>query len=600
MLIKRRSYVTLSLFLISLLFLIGILTWFILSVFPRSIEDSFEKVYRTQAQFIGENIAAQFFERYGDIQAIAQATSLIMDVPNSKKKIEDLLNSYARLYRIYDLIVFVDREGHIVATNSEDFKDKKLSQLMPSTSDIKSSDWFKKTISKNFTDDPGKGLHGTYFSIQSLPDQVTTVPSMYSLFSALVYQKDLPIGVIVSYSRLDWMTHVVQEQYKKFLKLGMRATALRVADDHGQTLASYGSHDQPNHTFQSDHEIIIEEPVESARFPMSLDWRVQIFTPRSDVHQLIQYSKFYYFLLAALFFGALSVVTLYFGRQLKSLSLERSAAVAEQAKLHDRLRDQTKALSDRLRDLKAMQDRVAAQEKMAGLGVMATGLAHEIKNPLNVVINSSQHLIENYMADLTSKDLNEAKHFAEMILKHSERIDALIKAILLSARKDSGETRVVVDVNDLTKESLQVCLKTFQIQHQVTVPSKLNASSTPVKVKVDIEDLRRTILNLIDNSLYSLLKKWGHEEMSKALLTITIEKQDAMVVLIIEDNGVGISEEDAKNIFTPFFTTKEPGKGTGLGLSMSIDLMKKYGGSIHFESTKNMYCRFFISLPSFD
>lgn len=159
---------------------------------------------------------------------------------------------------------------------------------------------------------------------------------------------------------------------------------------------------------------------------------------------------------------------------------------------------------------------------------------------------------------------------------------------------------MVVDVNDVFKESLQVCLRTFQIQHHVAVPFQLNTSIAPAKVSVDIEDLRRTILNLIDNALYSVLKKWGSEHMSKALLKATVEKKESMVILTIEDNGVGISAEEAKNIFTPFFTTKEPGKGTGLGLSMSADLMRKYGGSIHFESEKNLYCRFIVKLPAYD
>lgn len=243
MLTKRRLAVTVSLFLVSLLLLIGTSAWFILSFFPRSIEDSFEKVYKTQAQSVGEHIGAQFFERYGDIQAMAEATSLLIDLPNSKQRIEKLLNSYARLYRLYDFIMVVDKEGHVLATNSEDFSSKKLIQTTYSSIDVKNSDWFKKTLSETFTNDPGKGLQGTYFSMQSVSHQVDAAPTMHSLFSALIYRKDIATGVIVSYSRLDWMTQVVQEQYRKFLKLGMNATALRVIDGSGKILASYGVHD---------------------------------------------------------------------------------------------------------------------------------------------------------------------------------------------------------------------------------------------------------------------------------------------------------------------------------------------------------------------
>lgn len=453
-------------------------------------------------------------------------------------------------------------------------------------------------MANEYCENRTEGLQGSYFSLAMSRSPIDKTQSLHSLFSALIYKNNNPSGVIVSYSRLGWLTQVVQEQYRKFLKLGMSATALRVIDDKGKILASYGSGFRQ--VSATEQDFIIEEPIESARFPMSIDWRVQIYSPRSDVRQLIQYSKFYYALLASLFFTVLSIVTVYFGRQLKFLSEKRAEAVAEQAKLKNQIKHQTSILEKSVHDLKDMQERVVTQEKMAGLGVRATGLAHEIKNPLNVVINSSQYLIDYYTENRLKGDISEAKRFAEMIVRQSERIDALVKAILLSARKDSGEDRVVIDVNDLAKESLQISIKTFQMQYQVSVPLELITSSTPANVKMVAEDLRRATLNLIDNALYSLFKKFGNENISRALLKVTVSKQESFVILMVEDNGLGISEEEAKNIFTPFFTTKEPGKGTGLGLSMSADLMKKYGGNIYFESKKNVFCRFFIKLPAFE
>ncbi|HWU45085.1 MAG TPA: HAMP domain-containing sensor histidine kinase, partial [Bdellovibrio sp.] len=396
---------------------------------------------------------------------------------------------------------------------------------------------------------------------------------------------------------LDWLTQQVQEQYAKLVKLRMGSSSIRVVDSQGRALASYGAPMDFEKVAKSDEGISIEAPIESARFPASVDWRVQIFSPRSDVRQFIQYWKFYYILLASFFFIASAMVTIYFGKRFKDLARDYEKAIAIQNKLEDRVQERTHALEENIHELKEMQDRMVAQEKMAGLGVMATGLAHEIKNPLNIVINSAQFLKEYYLRGVkTKEELSEAREFAEMIVKHSERINALIKSILLSARTGS-EQRVVVDVNQLVNECLEINLKTYQRQHHVNVQLQTSYSSAEVRANVDVEDLRRVILNILDNALFSLHKKWNESKAEKALLQVSIEKRDEKVVIIVADNGVGISEEEKRNIFTPFFTTKDPGQGTGLGLSLSADILKKYDGEIYFESEKNEYCRFYISLP---
>ncbi|MGZ3771301.1 MAG: sensor histidine kinase [Bdellovibrio sp.] len=599
MVLRRRFVLTLTLFVLSLILLIGSSTWFINSFFPKSLEDSFEKVYKTQAQSVGEQIGAQFFERYGDIQAMAEATSLLIDAKDSKKKIEDLLNSYARLYRLYDFIMVVDKDGKVLGSNTRDVENKKFAPPTFTQEEIKKSLWFSNPMSGVFTADADKGLTGSYFSLTRVHSKNNGFETQ-SLFSALVYKQNKVVGVIVSFSRLNWLTQVVQEQYNKFIKLGMSETELQVLDENGKVLAGYSKSTQKGKNTPAGQDIVIEEKIESTGLPKSLAWRVQIESPRSDFRQLVQYSKFYYALLATFFFAALSIVTVYTGRQLRSLSKENEAAIAEQSRLEHLINEQTKALEKNVHELRTMQERVVAQEKMASLGIMATGLAHEIKNPLNVVLNSSQYLIDYYMENRIKGDIDEARRFAEMIVKHSERIDALVKAILLSARKDTSVEAEIVDVNELVKELVQVSIKTFQIQYHVAIPVEIISSSGNANVKLITEDLRRTILNLIDNALYSLFKKWGAEGISKALLKVAVLTKESSVILIVEDNGLGISETEAKNIFAPFFTTKEPGKGTGLGLSMSADLMQKYGGRIYFESQKNSFCRFFVELPKFE
>ncbi len=599
---KSRLVLTVSFFILSLFFLVCASAWFVLSVFSRSVEDNFEKIYKTQAQSVGEQIGAQFFERYGDIQVLARTVGLFLDTPESKSHLVDLLNNVAQLYRIYDLMMIVDTHGRIIAVNSQDAMGGKLTKTMFSSMDIAHSDWFTKPMAGVFTEDRGRNLQGAYFYVQDSDPEVIKVykdNSPRALFSALIQRKGKTAGVVVSHSHLDWLTLEVQEQYRKFVKLGLGSSAIRVVDASGRVLAAYGMQGAFSGDENSKEGILIEAPVESSRFPMSLDWRVQIFSPRSDVRQFVQYWKIYYILLASFFIVVSAMVTIYFGRQFKSLSNEYEEAIAVQSKLEDKVKERTRALEENINEIKFMQDRLIAQEKMAGLGVMATGLAHEIKNPLNIVINSAQFLKEYYLPEDPSKvDLKEAREFADMIVKHSERIDSLVKAILLSARQESKQ-RVIVDVNELAEESLQVLLKTFQIQHQVSMPSELKTSPRAANVKVDIEDLRRILLNLLDNSLYSLWKKWGKAQIEKALLKVVIEEKNGKVIISVEDNGLGMSTGAKKNVFTPFFTTKEPGQGTGLGLTMSADLLRKYGGEISFESQENIYCRFIMQLPAF-
>lgn len=588
MLSKHRLVVRITLYVVSLFLLVTVSAWFILAFFSSTIEDSFTKIYKTQAQSVGEGIAAQFFERYGDIQAMAAASSLIANGPEGRIKIENLLNSYSRLYRLYDFIMVVDRQGNVIATNTENIAGGKVEPIAETKQEILNSKWFTNPLEGKFTEDLSKNLTGTYFELDNRNQR--------AIFSALLLKNNSTAGVIVAYSRLDWITEVAREQYSRFLNLGMSGTSTYVIDNQDQVLSSYGEHDLKLKN-NSDNNIVIKESIESSRFPVGLNWKIIIQSPRSDIRHLIQYWKLYYILFGCFLFGAIAAVTAYFGRQFTLLSNEHQKAVAEQTTLQGKVKEQTDALEESVQELKIMQERVVSQEKLAGLGVMAAGLAHEIKNPLNIVINSSQFLKDYYMENAATGDVDEARKFADMIVRQGERIDALVKAILLSARKDTEEIRVIVDVNSLVTESLQICLKTFQIQNQISVPANIVPSAKPLKVRVDIEDLRRTILNLIDNALYSILKRWGRDKVSNAYLKILVEKKEAMVVIMVEDNGVGISEQDAKNIFTPFFTTKERGQGTGLGLSMSLDLMKKYGGSIYFESEQNKYCRFFIKLP---
>lgn len=144
---------------------------------------------------------------------------------------------------------------------------------------------------------------------------------------------------------------------------------------------------------------------------------------------------------------------------------------------------------------------------------------------------------------------------------------------------------------------LAASLKGFVAKYHTTLPSRFEILSQDCDVFIHPEDGRRILANLIDNSIFSLVQRWELENLGQALLKVVVRRDGDMVVVIVEDNGVGMSENIQKDIFTPFFTTKEPGQGTGLGLSMSFELARKYDGRLHFESVAGEYCRFYLELP---
>jgi two-component system NtrC family sensor kinase len=259
------------------------------------------------------------------------------------------------------------------------------------------------------------------------------------------------------------------------------------------------------------------------------------------------------------------------------------------------VKERTQKLEDNLNEIRAMQKRLIAQEKMAGLGVLATGLAHEIKNPLNIVTSSAQILRDKFKGEITLA-ADKSEEFCNLILKHSDRIDILVRSILVSAKKNVGP-RSEIDLKLLVGDMLTASVKSFKIQNKIDLPVKFEIFSEDCRVVMHAEDCQRILANLLDNSIFSLMKKWGYSRMNEGILRLTLRRDQDMVILTVEDNGVGIPRDVQDNIFTPFFTTKDPGQGTGLGLSMSIDLAKKYDGKLYFDSVEGQHCRFTLEIP---
>ena len=266
-------------------------------------------------------------------------------------------------------------------------------------------------------------------------------------------------------------------------------------------------------------------------------------------------------------------------------------------------------------DLRTAQDRLVQTEKLASLGQLTAGIAHEIKNPLNFVNNFSAvsvELIDELRealggAHLDSKLRAEIAGIADMlqgnldkVVQHGKRADAIVKNMLLHSRQGSGEHRPV-DINALVEESLNLAYHGARAEKQGFTIT-LERSFDPAAGEVDLfpQEITRALLNLISNGFYAATKRkaeanGGDYEPTLAAATKNLGDR---VEIRIRDNGTGIPPEVKEKLFNPFFTTKPAGEGTGLGLSISHDIIvKQHGGSIEVDTQPGEFTEFRIVLP---
>jgi two-component system, NtrC family, sensor kinase len=268
-----------------------------------------------------------------------------------------------------------------------------------------------------------------------------------------------------------------------------------------------------------------------------------------------------------------------------------------------------------LKDLRTAQDRLVQTEKLASLGQLTAGIAHEIKNPLNFVNNFSTVSVELIdelrealgSAHLDSKLRAEIAGIADMlqsnldkVVQHGKRADAIVKNMLLHSRQGSGEHRPV-DINALVEESLNLAYHGARAEKQ-GFNITLERSFDPSAGEVDLfpQEITRVLLNLISNGFYAATKRKADPnggDYEPALVAATKSLGDS-VEIRIRDNGTGIPPEVKEKMFNPFFTTKPAGEGTGLGLSISHDIIvKQHGGSIEVDTQPGAFTEFRIILP---
>ena len=274
------------------------------------------------------------------------------------------------------------------------------------------------------------------------------------------------------------------------------------------------------------------------------------------------------------------------------------------------LSNKNKALTKALDGLKKAQNQIIVQEKLAGLGALTAGIAHEIKNPLTYIINFAE-LSREYIAELsplikkniqdqpiqTTEIFYNLTHNMQRIEEHGKRADAIIRTMLMHAR---GKTEQLeeTDLNQLVEENTLLAISGFRQQGLIPKIVKKFDPHLP-HLKVYSQELGRVILNLINNSCYALYqRKTAQHELFESQIHLETHRDERNVIIKIWDNGSGIPEKISKNIFDPFFTTKPAGSGTGLGLSLSYEIItQQHHGTLTVNSKAGEYTEFTITLP---
>ena len=294
---------------------------------------------------------------------------------------------------------------------------------------------------------------------------------------------------------------------------------------------------------------------------------------------------------------------------------DQAAIAIENVRLFESVEARTRELAKSLEDLRTAQDRLVQTEKLASLGQLTAGIAHEIKNPLNFVNNFSAisvELIDELREALAGANLDnklraQISEIADMlqgnldkVVQHGKRADSIVKNMLLHSRQGSQEHRPV-DVNALVEESLNLAYHGARAERQ-GFNITLERSLDPTAGEVDVfpQEITRVLLNLISNGFYAATKRkaeanGGNYEPTLAAATKNLGDR---VEIRIRDNGTGIPPEVKVKMFNPFFTTKPVGEGTGLGLSISHDIIvKQHGGSIEVDTQPGEFTEFRIVLP---
>jgi len=276
------------------------------------------------------------------------------------------------------------------------------------------------------------------------------------------------------------------------------------------------------------------------------------------------------------------------------------------------LQQQKAKVETTLQELRTTQAQLIQSEKMASLGELTAGIAHEIQNPLNFVNNFSEvnkELIEEVksekLKDKSERDdevenqlLNDIEQNLEKISYHGKRADAIVKGMLQHSRTSSGQ-KELTDINALCDEYLRLAYHGLRAKDKTfKAEIKTDFDNSVGKLNIVLQDIGRVILNLINNAFYAVNERWNADgERSEAVVCVSTKKLDGKILISVKDNGNGIPKNIVDKVFQPFFTTKPTGLGTGLGLSLAYDTIKAHGGEIKIKTREGEGSEFTVELP---
>jgi len=263
-----------------------------------------------------------------------------------------------------------------------------------------------------------------------------------------------------------------------------------------------------------------------------------------------------------------------------------------------------KKLKEAMQHLEQTQTQLIHQEKMASLGMLTAGIAHEIQNPLNFVTNFSESSMDIIKEIKEEKDENEKQHLMqelnmniEKIHNHGKRADTIIKSMLRNSHGHKEDKRLT-NINKVCDEFLMLAYHSIRAtnpEFNCTIEKKFQHDIP--KVNVMAQEITRVMLNLFTNAFHALKERQQKEPNFSPLITISTNDAGKHVNVVVRDNGIGIPQAIRDKIFQPFFTTKKSGEGTGLGLSISYDIIKAHGGELKVQSKEGEFTEFTIQFP---
>ncbi|WP_170061134.1 ATP-binding protein [Spirosoma aerolatum] len=299
----------------------------------------------------------------------------------------------------------------------------------------------------------------------------------------------------------------------------------------------------------------------------------------------------------------------------KEQEIERNRLIAAQnERLEREVEARTAALRHSLEELKTTQDQLIQQEKLASLGELTAGIAHEIQNPLNFVNNFSDvstELVEELKEGPIQQLPDSEKAYAEEIMgdliqnlqkitHHGKRADSIVKGMLAHSRSASGQKQPT-KLNELVEEFLRIAYHGLRAKDKsFNVELQLNLDPSIGLVNLVPQDIGRVLLNLYNNAFYAIQSKQKQADKDfQPLVLVRTKADEGFVIICVRDNGIGIPNEILHKIYQPFFTTKPTGQGTGLGLSLSYDIITKgHNGDIQVHTQPGEGTEFIIKLPN--